>query len=73
MMFISAGFDAHVEDDMAMLRLVDADYGWVTSAVKTVVDKSGRGRIVSVLEGGYALAALARSVELHVRTLIDLQ
>jgi acetoin utilization deacetylase AcuC-like enzyme len=69
MVFFSAGFDAHVEDEMAMMRLVDGDYGWVTGEVKAVVDKSGGGRIVSVLEGGYALSALGRSVVQHLRVL----
>ena len=70
--FISAGFDAHYEDDMAFLRLVDADYRWVT---RVIVDASLRhcpGRIVSTLEGGYALDALGRSAELHVRELARL-
>jgi acetoin utilization deacetylase AcuC-like enzyme len=69
MVFFSAGFDAHAEDDLAMMRLVDADYAWVTRAVKNVVDRSGAGRIVSVLEGGYALSALGRSVVQHLRVL----
>jgi acetoin utilization deacetylase AcuC-like enzyme len=72
MVFFSAGFDAHAEDEMAMLRLVDGDYAWVTRAVKAVVDRSGGGRIVSVLEGGYALSALGRSVVQHLRVLGDL-
>jgi acetoin utilization deacetylase AcuC-like enzyme len=54
---------------MAMMRLVDGDYAWVTREVKAVVDRSGAGRIVSVLEGGYALSALGRSVVQHVRVL----
>jgi acetoin utilization deacetylase AcuC-like enzyme len=69
MIFFSAGFDAHVEDDMAMMRLVDADYGWVTEQVKGVAVRHASGRIVSVLEGGYALSALGRSVVHHVRAL----
>jgi acetoin utilization deacetylase AcuC-like enzyme len=69
MVFFSAGFDAHVEDDMAMMRLVDGDYAWVTQQVKGIVDKHGEGRIVSVLEGGYALSALGRSVVQHLRAL----
>jgi acetoin utilization deacetylase AcuC-like enzyme len=68
----SAGFDAHVEDDMAMLQLKDADYGWVTEQVKAVADRHARGRIVSMLEGGYALSALGRSVVQHVRVLAGL-
>jgi acetoin utilization deacetylase AcuC-like enzyme len=69
MIYFSAGFDAHVEDDMAMLRLVDQDYAWVTREVKAIADRHAGGRIVSVLEGGYALSALGRSVVQHVRVL----
>jgi len=69
MIFFSAGFDAHIEDDMAMLRLVDADYAWVTQQVKVIADTYAGGRIVSVLEGGYNLSALARSVVAHLRAL----
>jgi acetoin utilization deacetylase AcuC-like enzyme len=66
---ISAGFDAHVEDDMAMLRLHDADYGWVTEQLVEVAARHAGGRIVSSLEGGYALDALARSVTRHLKVL----
>jgi len=69
MIFVSAGFDAHVEDDMAMLRFTDADYTWVTQRIKEVADKYAKGRIVSVLEGGYALSALGRSVVAHLKVL----
>jgi acetoin utilization deacetylase AcuC-like enzyme len=69
MVFFSAGFDAHVEDDMAMLRLVDQDYAWVTQKVKEIADRHAQGRVVSVLEGGYALSALGRSVVQHLRVL----
>jgi len=69
MVFFSAGFDAHVEDDMAMMRLVDADYAWVTQEIKALADKYAEGRIVSVLEGGYNLSALARSVVAHIKVL----
>ncbi len=69
MVFFSAGFDAHVEDEMAMLRLVDQDYAWVTAKVKAVADRHAGGRIVSVLEGGYALSALGRSVVQHLKVL----
>ncbi|HVB48503.1 MAG TPA: histone deacetylase family protein, partial [Burkholderiales bacterium] len=68
----SAGFDAHDEDDMAMLRLRDADYGWVTEQVKAIADRHAQRRIVSVLEGGYALSALGRSVVQHVKVLAGL-
>ena len=72
LVLFSAGFDAHYEDDMAMLRLHDADYGWVTETVKAIAGRHAGGRIVSVLEGGYALAALGRSVLQHVRVLAGL-
>jgi acetoin utilization deacetylase AcuC-like enzyme len=72
LVIFSAGFDAHVEDDMAMLRLVDSDYGWVTQAVREVALRHCAGRVVSVLEGGYALAALGRSAVRHVRALAGL-
>lgn len=69
MLFISAGFDAHREDDMAMLNFVEADYAWVTAKLKTVAAQHAQGRIVSLLEGGYALSALGRSVVAHLRAL----
>lgn len=68
--FISAGFDAHREDTMASLNLVEEDYLWVTQQIKAVAEKHCGGRIVSLLEGGYALSALGRSVEAHVRELV---
>ena len=69
LILISAGFDAHVEDELAMLRLHDADYGWVTERLVEVAARHAAGRIVSSLEGGYALDALARSVTQHVKAL----
>jgi acetoin utilization deacetylase AcuC-like enzyme len=72
MVFISAGFDAHREDDLGQLGLVEADYEWITRRVKDVADRHAGGRIVSCLEGGYALSALARSVAAHLRVLADL-
>jgi len=71
MIFISAGFDAHREDDLGQLGLVEADYTWITQQIKAIADKYAKGRIVSCLEGGYNLSALARSVEAHVRALAD--
>ena len=65
----SAGFDAHAEDDMAMLRFTDADYAWVTAQVKDIAERHAQGRMVSLLEGGYALSALGRSVVQHLRVL----
>jgi acetoin utilization deacetylase AcuC-like enzyme len=72
LVMFSAGFDAHVEDDMAMLQFKDADYRWVTEQVKAVADRHAKGRIVSMLEGGYALSALGRSVVQHLRVLAGL-
>jgi acetoin utilization deacetylase AcuC-like enzyme len=69
LVLFSAGFDAHAEDDMAMLRFTDADYAWVTAQVKEIAEQHAQGRIVSVLEGGYALSALGRSVVQHLRVL----
>jgi len=69
MIFISAGFDAHRDDDMASLGFVEADYAWVTGRIKDAAADSANGRIVSSLEGGYDLAALARSAEAHIRQL----
>lgn len=71
MIFISAGFDAHREDDMASLGLVESDYAWVTTQIKHVAAQTAHGRIVSMLEGGYALSALGRSVAAHLRVLAD--
>jgi acetoin utilization deacetylase AcuC-like enzyme len=72
MVFISAGFDAHREDDMGQLGLVEQDYAWITQRIKDVARRHAKGRIVSCLEGGYALSALGRSVEAHIRVLADL-
>lgn len=69
MIFISAGFDAHREDDLGQLGLVEQDYAWITEQLKAVARRHAQGRIVSVLEGGYNLSALARSVEAHLRVL----
>jgi len=72
MIFISAGFDAHREDDLGQLGLNEQDYAWITQRIKDVAKRHARGRIVSSLEGGYNLQALARSVEAHIRVLADL-
>ena len=72
MIFISAGFDAHREDDLGQLGLVEADYAWITQRVMAVADQHAQGRIVSCLEGGYNLSALARSVAAHLRVLAGL-
>jgi len=66
---VSAGFDAHAEDDMAMLRFTDADYAWVTERLMEIAARHAGGRIVSALEGGYALPALGRSALRHLKVL----
>lgn len=71
MLFISAGFDAHQEDPLGQMRLVEDDYAWLTRQAMAVADRFSQGRIVSCLEGGYNLSALARSVHAHVQTLLD--
>ena len=70
--FISAGFDAHKDDDMSSVSLVDADFLWVTQQLAQIAADSASGRIVSVLEGGYELNSLARCVEAHLRVLMGL-
>ncbi len=69
MVLISAGFDAHYEDDLGGMKLREADFEWVTEQIKEVADEFGKGRIVSMLEGGYVLSALARSVAAHIKVL----
>ena len=69
---ISAGFDAHREDDLGQMGLVEDDYVWMTQRLKEVAKESAGGRIVSCLEGGYNLSALGRSVVAHVKALADL-
>jgi len=69
LILVSAGFDAHREDDMGSLKLVEADYAWITQRLVEVAAESAQGRIVSFLEGGYDLSALGRSVVAHVRAL----
>ncbi len=69
MIFVSAGFDAHREDDLGQMRLVEDDYVYMTQRIIEIADKYAQGRIVSCLEGGYNLSALGRSVAAHVKTL----
>jgi len=69
--FISAGFDAHRADPLASLELVESDYLWVTEKLLEVANAKCDGRVVSMLEGGYDLTALARSVGVHVKTLME--
>lgn len=70
-LLISAGFDAHEADPLANLRLVEADFIWATERLADMARRHCHGRIVSFLEGGYDLTALARSTAVHVKTLMD--
>ena len=72
MVFISAGFDAHRDDDMSHVSLNDADFQWVSEKIVRLARESASGRIISVLEGGYELNSLARCVAGHVRVLMGL-
>ena len=72
MIFISAGFDGHYEDDMGGLALLEKDYAWCTDEMKKLAAQFSDGRIVSMLEGGYVMTSLARSVGAHLRVLADL-
>jgi len=72
MLFISAGFDAHREDDVGGMALVEADYEWITAQLMQIARRYAQGRIVSCLEGGYNLSALGRSVVAHLRVLAEL-
>ena len=71
MIFISAGFDAHRDDDLGQMGLVEQDYAWITDRLKSVAARHSKKRMVSCLEGGYNLSALGRSVEAHIRVLAD--
>ena len=72
MIFISAGFDAHVEDEMGGTNLTEKDFIWVTDQLKLLADEFAKGRIVSMLEGGYVLSSLSRSVAAHIKALAGL-
>lgn len=72
MIFISAGFDAHREDDMGQLGMTENDFAWITARIKDIARRFSKGRIVSCLEGGYVMDPLARSVEAHLRVLADI-
>ena len=71
LILISAGFDAHREDDMGQLGLVENDYAWMTSRIMDVAHRHAQGRVISCLEGGYVMGPLARSVEAHIRVMAD--
>lgn len=68
--FVSAGFDAHIDDEMSQVSLTENDYRWITDEIKRIADKYAQGRIISVLEGGYALGALGRCAVAHINGLI---
>ena len=70
LVLISAGFDAHQDDPLANLRLLEPDFAWATNEIAEIAARHAQGRLVSMLEGGYNLAALARSVGVHVRALM---
>ena len=72
MILISAGFDAHREDLLGGLKLIEADYAWITRQLMDVAARHSKGRVVSMLEGGYNLSALGRSAVAHVKTLASL-
>lgn len=72
MIFVSAGFDAHVQDPLAQLALVRDDYIWITQFIKSIAQRFAKDRVVALLEGGYALPALADSAVAHIRTLADI-
>jgi acetoin utilization deacetylase AcuC-like enzyme len=71
LVLVSAGFDAHQDDPLANLRLLEPDFAWATARIAEIAEKHARGRLVSMLEGGYNLAALAKSVGVHVRALME--
>jgi acetoin utilization deacetylase AcuC-like enzyme len=71
MIFISAGFDAHKEDLLGGMALVEADYTWMTRGLMQVAARHSQGRVVSMLEGGYNLSARGRSAVAHVRALSE--
>lgn len=70
LIMVSAGFDAHQADDMANVNLIDSDYAWITRRLCEQADRTAQGRVVSALEGGYELHALARSVEAHLKAFL---
>lgn len=69
---VSAGFDGHMDDPLARFELTEEDYGEITKRIVSLSEKHAKGRVVSVLEGGYNLSALARSVEAHIQGLMEI-
>ena len=72
LVFISAGFDGHREDDLGQLGLVEADFAWITEQMGAMAERWADGRVISLLEGGYDMSALGRSVVAHVKALAKL-
>ena len=72
LILVSAGFDAHGSDPLAELNWVEADFAWLTKWLMSLAKRHAKGRLVSVLEGGYDLPALASSVKVHVETLSEI-
>ncbi len=72
LILFSAGFDAHRDDDMGQMGLVEADYAWITEQIMAVARQYANGRVVSCLEGGYELSSLGRSAAAHIRVLAGL-
>ena len=70
LVMLSAGFDAHAEDDMAHMNLREFDYAWITRRLCDIADRYCGGKVVSTLEGGYSLPALARSVAVHIKAFL---
>jgi acetoin utilization deacetylase AcuC-like enzyme len=70
--FISAGFDAHREDELGQMGLIESDYAWLTKQIVLIAKQYAQGRIVSCLEGGYNLSALSRSVVAHIKELAEI-
>lgn len=71
LLLISAGFDAHTEDPLGELNLIEDDYRWITSMINDIADRHSQSRIVSMLEGGYHLGALGRSVSAHIEMMLN--
>jgi len=72
LVMVSAGFDAHRDDEMSHVALTDADFKWVSERIVEIADESASRGIISVLEGGYELNSLARCVESHVRVIMGI-
>ena len=71
LIFVSAGFDAHLEDDLAQVCLIDEDYAWLAVEIKRIANKYCDGKLILTLEGGYNLSALSRSIVAVIKELID--